>query len=163
MFTNKCSSGSLLLIGFLIMGTVSVVLNFKQAKAVDAMGDVAKVKAEIRQLSNEMQEEDINKSDRDKLNKKIEKLQNEDLVEQREDALNAMAALPNGAVIWTLLSQLGAGAFGLGVLGIFLRTEEHPIVRSTALVVVGSLILVYIIARTVYLFVGGSSGFGGSM
>lgn len=163
MFTNKFSSGSLLFIGFLIMGAVSVMLNFKQARAVDAMGDVAKVKAEIRQLNNEMQEEGTSKDDREKLNKKIEKLQNEDLIEQREDALNAMAALPNGAVIWTLLSQVGAGAFGLGVLGIFLREEEHPVVRSTALVVVGALILVYIIARTVYLFVGGSSGFGGSM
>jgi hypothetical protein len=163
MIANKFSSGTLLLLGFLIMGGVSVILNFKQARAVDAMGDVAKVNAEIRQLKNEMQEEGTDEGDREKLREKIEKLQKEDLIEQREDAINAMAALPNGAVLWSFLSQVGAGAFGLGVLGVFLREEEHPIVRSTALVVVGALILAFIIARTVYLLVGGSSGLGGSM
>lgn len=154
----------MLVIGFVVMGSVSVILNFKQARVVDAMGDAAKINAEIRSLNLDLdqmrQEEDIDKKKISKIEEKIEKLQTEDLPEQRQGATNAMAALPNGAVFWSFLCQIGAGIFGLGLLSIFMREDEHPAVRSTALIVIGGMILALLVARTAYLLVGGFSGVG---
>ena len=74
-----------------------------------------------------------------------------------------MAALPNGAVFWSFLCQIGAGIFGLGLLSIFMREDEHPAVRSTALIVIGGMILALLVARTAYLLVGGFSGVGSAL
>ena len=157
----------MLVIGFVVMGSVSVILNFKQARVVDAMGDAAKINAEIRSLNLDLdqmrQEEDIDKKKISKIEEKIEKLQTEDLPEQRQGATNAMAALPNGAVFWSFLCQIGAGIFGLGLLSIFMREDEHPAVRSTALIVIGGMILALLVARTAYLLVGGFSGVGSAL
>ncbi len=157
----------MLVIGFIVMGSVSVILNFKQARVVDAMGDAAKINAEIRSLNLDLdqmrQEEDIDKKKISKIEEKIEKLQTEDLPEQRQGATNAMAALPNGAVFWSFLCQIGAGIFGLGLLSIFMREDEHPAVRSTALIVIGGMILALLVARTAYLLVGGFSGVGSAL
>jgi len=160
MFTGKLSTVGLLVIGFLIMAGISVVLNFKQARVVDAMGDVAKVNAEIRGLRMEAQEEGVDKDKRKKIEEELKELQEEDLPEQRHDAMQAMASMPNGAVMWTFLSQIGAGLFGLGVLSIFLKNEEHPVVRSTALLVSSGMVLTFVAARFVYLIIGGGSGMG---
>lgn len=164
MFANKFSAAGMLVIGFIVMGSVSVILNFKQARVVDAMGDAAKINAEIRSLDLDLdqlrQEEDIDKKKIGKIEEKIQKLQTEDLPKQRQGATNAMAALPNGAVFWSFLCQIGAGIFGLGLLSIFMREDEHPAVRSTALIVIGGMILALLVARTAYLFVGGFSGVG---
>ncbi len=156
------STNNLLFLGFIIMAGVSMMLSFKQARAVDAMGDVASVNAKIKKLRMEMSEEDVSEEKRKKLQEKAEELQKEDLQEQRQGAMNAMAALPNGAVIWTFLSQFGAGLFGLGVLSVFLRTEESPIVRSTALILIGGITLTFILGRFVYLIIGGTGGVGSS-
>lgn len=167
MFANKFSAAGMLVIGFIVMGSVSVILNFKQARVVDAMGDAAKINAEIRSLNLDLnqlrQEEDIDKKKISKIEEKIEKLQTEDLPEQRQGATNAMAALPNGAVFWSFLCQIGAGIFGLGLLSIFMREDEHPAVRSTALIVIGGMILALLVARTAYLLVGGFSGVGSAL
>lgn len=149
-----------LVLGFLIMAGVSVILTFKQARAVDAMGDVAKVSSKIKELQREMQDKDLDKEDRSDLKDKIEELQEEDLPEQREDAMKAAAALPNGAVIWTFLSQVGVAIFGLGVLAVFMKDEEQPIVRATALIVIGSVVLGFIASRYIYLIASGTSGLG---
>lgn len=167
MFANKFSAAGMLVIGFIVMGSVSVILNFKQARVVDAMGDAAKINAEIRSLDLDLdqlrQEEDIDKKKIGKIEEKIQKLQTEDLPKQRQGATNAMAALPNGAVFWSFLCQIGAGIFGLGLLSIFMREDEHPAVRSTALIVIGGMILALLVARTAYLLVGGFSGVGSAL
>lgn len=167
MFANKFSAAGMLVIGFIAMGSVSVILNFKQARVVDAMGDAAKINAEIRSLDLDLdqlrREEDIDKKKISKIADEIEKLQTEDLPKQQQDATNAMAALPNGAVFWSFLCQIGAGIFGLGLLSIFMREDEHPAVRSTALIVIGGLILSLLVARTAYLLVGGFSGIGSGL
>lgn len=153
----------LLIPGFLLMAAVSIMLTFKQARAVDAMGDVAKVNAKISELQWELQDDDTDKDQRKKIEEEIKELREEDLPDQRQDATNAMAAMPNGAVLWTFLSQVGAAAFGLGVLGVFLKNEEHPMVRSVALLVIGGGVLVLILSRYAYLNMGGVGGIGGSL
>ncbi|MDX1681417.1 MAG: hypothetical protein R3242_11895 [Akkermansiaceae bacterium] len=164
MFADKFSAAGMLIIGFVVMGFVSVILNFKHARVVDAMGDTAKIQAEIGELTIELRElQEEEKPDEKKIKKlqeRVEELREEDLPKQRQDATNAMAALPNGAIFWSFLSQIGAGIFGLGLLAIFMREEEHPAVRSTALIVIGGLIFALLIARTAYLLMGGVSGAG---
>ncbi len=167
MFANKFSAFGMLMIGFLLMGSVSVILNFKQARVVDAMGDAATVKAKMSELNQKIdklnEEEEPDDAKITKLREKIEELSSEELPKQRLHATNALAALPNGAVIWSFLCQVGTGIFGLGLLAIFMREEEHPAVRSTALIVVGGLIFALLIARTAYLMTGGFSSISSAM
>ena len=158
MIPTNIPKGGFLIIGFLIMAGVSTVLTFKQARVVDAMGDIASVQAEINELQLEAQQ-----SDDDDINKyEIKELREEDLPEQTLDAQNALAAFPNGAVIWSLLSQLGAAIFGLGVISIFLKTEENERVRSIALLVIGGMVFTFIAARFIYIMIGAGSSVGGA-
>lgn len=159
MIPTNLSKGGFLVIGFLMMAAVSTILTFKQARAVDAMGDVASVQAEISELRQEAAEAD----DKDKNKEEIEKLQDEELPKQRQDVREAMAALPNMAVIWTFLSQIGAAIFGLGVISIFLKEEENNVVRSTALLIVGGMVFTFIVARFIYMMIGAGSGTGGAL
>jgi len=152
----------LILLGFVIMAGISVVITYKQAHVVDAMGDVAKINAKIRQLRTDMQDEE-DKGTREKLQEKIKKLEEKDMPKQREQAMNAVAALPNGAILLTFISQIGAAAFGLGVLAVFMNGNEHHMVRSTCLIVIGAVVLSFITARYVYLIVGGTSSIGGAL
>lgn len=161
MIPLNLTKNSLLIFGFLIMAACSVMMNFKQARVVDAMGDIASVKHKISELRKDAAEEDISQEKRDKINEKIKELQDEDIPAQQQDVSAAMAALPNGAVLWTFISQLGAGMFGLGILSIFIKEDENPVVRSTALLLVGGMILVLIIGRSVYTMVAGGAGTGG--
>jgi len=158
MKTDIFSKGGLLIIGFLILAGCSLIFTFKQARVVDAMGDVASVRAEINELqreARESEEEDLNADE-------IEQLRTEELPAQTQDAQNALAALPNGSVIWTLLSQLGAAVFGLGVISIFLKSDENDRIRSTALLIIGAMALTFIAARFIYLVIGAGSSAGGS-
>lgn len=159
MIPTNLSKGGFLVIGFLMMAAVSTILTFKQARAVDAMGDVASVQAEISELRREAAKSD----DKDMNKEEIEELREEELPDQMQDAREAMAALPNMAVIWTLLSQVGAAIFGLGVISIFLKEEENNVVRSTALLIVGGMVLTFIIARFIYMIIGAGSATGGSL
>lgn len=144
--------------GFLILAICSTMISFKQARAVDALGDVASLKAEITELEIEARESD----DGDKYKEEIKELR-EELPEQQLDAQEALAAIPNGAVIWTLLSQLGAALFGLSIISIFQRPDENDRVRSIALIVIGGMVLTFIAARFIYLMIGGASAGAGSI
>ena len=152
------SRGGLLIVGFLIMAGASIMLTFKQARVVDAMGDVAAVQYEINDLQAEARESE----DEDKNKEEIEKLRSEELPEQRLDAQAALAALPNGAVFWTFLSQVGAAIFGLGVIRIFLKQDENEHVRAVALLVIAGMVLAFAAARFIYIMVGAGSSVGGS-
>ena len=116
------------------------------------------MQAEINELQLEAQESD----DDDKNKDEIKELREEDLPEQTLDAQDALAALPNGAVIWSLLSQLGAAIFGLGVISIFLKTDENERVRSIALLVIGGMVFTFIAARFIYIMIGAGSSVGGA-
>lgn len=158
MLVTNLPKGGLLVIGFLILAGSGLVLTWKQAKVVDAMGDVASVQAEINELQREAKDSD----DADKNKEEIKELREKDLPSQTQDAQEALAALPNGAVIWTLLSQLGAAIFGLGVISIFLKDSENERIRSTALLLAGGMAFTYIAARFIYLIIGAGSSVGGS-
>lgn len=158
MLGTNLPKGGLLVIGFLILAGSGLVLTWKQAKVVDAMGDVASVQAEINELQREAKDSD----DADKNKEEIKELREKDLPSQTQDAQEALAALPNGAVIWTLLSQLGAAIFGLGVISIFLKDSENERIRSTALLLAGGMAFTYIAARFIYLIIGAGSSVGGS-
>lgn len=158
MIPTNLTKGGLLILGFAILAVSSTMMTWKQALVVDAMGDVASVQAEINELQQEAREDD----DKEKNKDEIKELREEELPSQMQDAQEALAALPNGAVIWTLLSQLGAAIFGLGVISIFLKTEENNVVRSTALLIIGGMVLTFIAARFVYLILGAGSSVGGS-
>ena len=108
---------------------ISLILTFKQARVVDAIGDVVGVQAEISELRREARESD----DKDTNKEEIEELMKEDLPAEQEDAQNAFASLHNGSVIWTVLSQSGGAIFGLGIISIFPMENENERIRSTAL------------------------------
>ncbi|MGC6457126.1 MAG: hypothetical protein ACON4R_02040 [Akkermansiaceae bacterium] len=108
---------------------ISLIFTFKQARVVDAIGDVVGVQAEISELRSEARESD----DKDTNKEEIEELMKEDLPAEQEDAQNAFASLHNGSVIWTVLSQIGGAIFGLGIISIFPMDNENERIRSTAL------------------------------
>ena len=140
------------------MAGSSVILTFKQARVVDAMGDVASVQFEI----NELQQEAYESDDKEKNEEAIKELREKELPAQRLDAQAALAALPNGAVIWTLLSQAGAAIFGLGVIRIFLKENESERVRAIALLIIAGMVLTFVAARFVYIMIGAGSSVGGA-
>lgn len=156
MLGQNLHKGGLLVIGFLVLAGSSLIFTWKQAAVVDAMGDVASVRAEINELQQEARESDYKEKNKDK----IEKLRDEELPAQAQDAQDALAALPNGAVLLTLLSQIGATIFGLGVISIFLQKEENERIRATALLIIGGMAFVLIAARFIYLIIGGGSSVG---
>lgn len=158
MLGQNLHKGGLLVIGFLVLAGSSLIFTWKQAAVVDAMGDVASVRAEINELQQEARESD----DKEKNKDKIEKLRDEELPAQAQDAQDALAALPNGAVLLTLLSQIGATIFGLGVISIFLQKEENERIRATGLLIIGGMAFVLIAARFIYLIIGGGSSVGGA-
>ncbi|MGC6464881.1 MAG: hypothetical protein ACON5N_04790 [Akkermansiaceae bacterium] len=155
---NQLPKSSLMVAGFLILAICSTMITFKQARAVDALGDVAALQSEIRELEIEASESD----DDDKNKEEIKELR-EELPEQQHQAQAALAAVPNGAVIWSLLSQLGAALFGLSIISIFQRSDENERVRSIALIVIGGMVLTFIAARFAYLMIGGASAGAGSL
>ncbi|MGB0144507.1 MAG: hypothetical protein ACPGJR_06220 [Akkermansiaceae bacterium] len=108
---------------------ISLIFTFKQARVIDAIGDVVGVQAEISELRREARESD----DKDTNKEEIEELMKEDLPAEQEDAQNAFASLHNGSVIWTVLSQFGGAIFGLGIISIFPMENENERIRSTAL------------------------------
>ena len=156
MLGQNLHKSGLLVIGFLVLAGSSLIFTWKQAAVVDAMGDVASVRAEINELQQEARESDYKEKNKDK----IEKLRDEELPAQAQDAQDALAALPNGAVLLTLLSQIGATIFGLGVISIFLQKEENERIRATALLIIGGMAFVLIAARFIYLIIGGGSSVG---
>jgi ferredoxin len=158
----RFSTSSLIVIGFLIMAACSTVLTFKQARVLDAMGDVGSLKAEIQELRTEMEESGTDEKEKTNIKEKIEKIEKEKMPDQRQDVIEAMASLPNGAIIWTLLSSVGTAIFGLGIISIFLKEEENPIVRSTALLLIGGIALACIAARFAYIIIAGGSDAGAS-
>jgi uncharacterized membrane protein (DUF106 family) len=147
-----------MVVGFLILAVTSIVFTFKQARVVDAMGDVASVQAEINELQREAKESD----DKDKNKEQIKELREEELPAEQEGAQYALAALPNGSVIWTVLSQIGGAIFGLGIISVFLRENETERIRSTALFLIGGMALTFIIGRYIYLVIGAGSSVGGA-
>ena len=60
------------------------------------------------------------------------------------------------------MSQLGAAIFGLGVISIFLKTDENERVRSIALLVVGGMVFTFIAARFVHIMIDSGSSVGGA-
>ena len=83
------SKQNLLLVGFVIIAVVSGWLSFKQACVVDAMGDVASLRADISELRNDISEL---KSEEKPDEEKIKELEEE--IKETERRIPAHSAKP---------------------------------------------------------------------
>ena len=155
------SKQNLLLVGFIIIAVVSGWLSFKQACVVDAMGDVASLKAEIFEIRNEMGElKSEEKPDEDEIKELEEELEelNKEMPGQRQDVESAAASLPNGAVIWVILIQIGAAVFGVGLIKMLQNSEESDRIRSMALLILGAFTIFLLLGKIVYMASGIGAG-----
>lgn len=154
---------SVLLVGFLLIAFVSGWLNFKQARVVDAAGDVVSIEAEVSELRLEIAQvqREMDKATDGKnverrkkvetLNEEIKELKEVEIPEQRQDLKEAAAALPNGAIFWTILAQFGAAAIGVGLIRRFQDKNEDSRVRGTALIVLGAITILLLLSRWFYI------------
>ncbi len=164
----KLPKPSLLLVGFLIIAVVSGWLNLKNAAAVDAFGDVVQLKADISEYEMDIDRlreviigKDTKEEEKKQAKAEVVELEDEikslrkEVIEQRVDAEQAAASIPNGSWIWTLLVQIGATLFGTGLVLAFTNESEDSRVRSTALLVLGAITIFILITRILGLTAAG--------
>lgn len=147
---SNLKKGNLFIIGFLIIALTTLVITFKQAKAADAAGDVSSTRAKIAALELKAKDSD----DKDKYKEDLEKLRDKTLPKQQLQAQEALAALPNGAVIWTFLGQIGVIALGLGLISMAQREGESQGVRAAAILAIAVVIFALLSGQTQYLGLG---------
>ena len=151
---------SYLVVGFLLIAGVSAWLNLEQARTVDSIGDVLSVDAEIKDLNRqistarELRNDPETKEEAKKgLNKDIEELnnkigeKNKELAIQRQDVAENTAGLLNGSFFWSFLIQVGAAAFGIGIINIITCKKTDSRVRSAGLIVIGSVVIFLLLSR----------------
>lgn len=149
-----------MMVGFLLIAAVSGWLNLKQAKTIDAQGDVLSSEAKISALVNQASSERERQNDPDTdpkvkqdigknlktLNDRIDQ-ERRNLINQKQDVKESAANLLNGSWFWTLIIQVGSAAFGIGVINIILSKKENPMVRSAAILVIGVVVVFMLLAR----------------
>jgi len=153
---------SFMMVGFLVIAFVIGWLNLKQAQLVDASGDVYSVKAEMDEVRHNLSKWNDKKNDsttkadeKEKLKGDIEKANNElkdlqkDLSAQSLDVKYRKAAILNGSWLWTLILQIGAGLFGIGVINLVKSRTEESGVRAAAVVVIGAIVIFMLFSRAV--------------
>ena len=149
-----------LMVGFLIVAAVSAWLNLEQAQTIDSVGDVASAEARMSKIRTQIESErekinDSETKDKEKdaareyikeLNDELEDVR-EDLKAQRQDVVENIAGMLNGSWFWTLLIQVGAAAFGIGLINLICSRKEDAMVRSAALIVIGAVIIFMLLSR----------------
>ena len=151
---------SYLMVGFLLIAGGSAWLNLEQARTVDSIGDVLSVDAEIKDLNRQIStardlrnDPETKEESKKGLNKDIEELnnkigeKNKELAIQRQDVAENTAGLLNGSFFWSFLIQVGAAAFGIGIINIITCKKTDSRVRSAGLIVIGSVVIFLLLSR----------------
>jgi len=139
-----------LLVGFLVIAIVSSWIQLKRAAVEDDQGDVAKIElkaetinADIRELRKERNDDKTKEDRKTKIDDKIQDKEKDlegladDLKDAKMDVKKTMVSSLNGMYLLTILKSLGAIAFGIGLINMFSRQEEHSHVRMAALLILG--------------------------
>ena len=152
---------SYLLIGFLIVAFVSAWQNLQQARVIDSYGDVVAIQAERVELerlevgsSETLTKQKKGSKEYKLVEKNIERIQ-ADITKLRNDAKEEATQVPkaaagtlNGSCIWTLIMQIGAAAFGVGVIAIICNKSEQAITKGAAIIVIGGLVIYMLTSRS---------------